>query len=116
MDFPTNFTPEPDGTLPATCIDLISRDKDSLVASVKPVGQLGASHHSILETEIIVPSKSLGINELVHDYSKADFKRMREMITSLIGKNPLISLMRRKVGNYLSVKLRKLLKAAFQRS
>ena len=80
VDFPTNFTPKPNGTLTATCIDLVLSDEDSLIASVKPIGQLGASHHSIIETEIIVPSKLIDTNELVHDYSKADFNRMREML------------------------------------
>ena len=80
VDFPTNFTPQPDGSITATCIDLVLCNEDSLIASVKPVGQLGASHHSIIQVEIIVPSRFNCTEELVPDYAKADFVLLREKL------------------------------------
>ena len=78
VDFPTNFTPQPNGQTTATSIDLVLTDDDNLIASVKPVGQLGLSHHSIIQVEIVVPSGSNDTVELVPDYAKANFEMMHE--------------------------------------
>ena len=80
VDFPTNFTPQPNGRVTATCIDLVLTNEDNLIASVKPKGQLGASHHSIIQVEVIVPSRQNCTEELVPDYSKADFNLLREKL------------------------------------
>ena len=80
VDFKTNFTPNPDGSVTATCIDLVLTNEDNLIASVKPIGQLGASHHSIIQVEIIVPSRSNTTEELVPDYKNANFNGMRDQL------------------------------------
>ena len=61
-------------------IDLVLCNEDSLIASVKPVGQIGASHHAMIQVEIIVPSRFNSTEELVPDYAKADFNLMREKL------------------------------------
>ena len=83
VDFPTNFTPQPDGSVTATCIDLVLTNNDDLIASVKPMGQLGASHHSMIQVEMIIPTSSNSTEELVPDYSKANFSQMREMLAAI---------------------------------
>lgn len=77
VDFPTNFTPQKNGTITATCIDLLLTNSPSLVASVIPVGQLGASHHTMVLAELIVPTCKNDTTELIPDYSKADFNEIR---------------------------------------
>ena len=89
VDFPTNLTPQPNGSITATSIDLVLTDNDDLIASVKPVGQLGASHHSMIMLELITPSHSNDTSELVPDYAKADFSAMREKISLIDWKEKL---------------------------
>ena len=76
VEFPTNYTPKPNGSVTVTSIDLILADNDSLIASVKPVGQLGSSHHVMMMVEVIVPCRMNDTEELVTDYRKADFVPM----------------------------------------
>ena len=78
VTFPTNLTPQPNGGMTSTVIDLVLTDNDNLIASVTPVGHLGASHHTMIMVEVVVPSKSNETSELVPDYRKADFDAMRE--------------------------------------
>lgn len=80
VDFTTNLTPQPNGSVTGTCIDLVLTNEDNLIASVQPKGQLGASHHSIIQVEVIVPSHLNSTEELVPDYSKADFNCLREKL------------------------------------
>ena len=54
-----------------------------MIASVKPMGQLGTSHHSIIQVEIITPTSDNSTDELVPDYNNADFGRMRELLTGV---------------------------------
>ena len=82
VDFPTNFTPQKDSTITATCIDLLLTNNPSLVASVNPVGQLGASHHTMVLAELIVPTCKNGTIELIPDYSKADFNEIRNKLAN----------------------------------
>ena len=78
VNFSTNFTPQPDGSTTCTCIDLVLTNEDNLIASVKPIDQLGTSHHTSIQVEIIIPSNTNSTNELVPDYSKANFDVIRE--------------------------------------
>jgi hypothetical protein len=83
VDFPTNLTPQPNGSVTATSIDLVLTDEDNLIASVKPVDHLGASHHVMMLVEVVVPTKSNDTMELVPDYNKANFPEMREKLGSI---------------------------------
>jgi hypothetical protein len=83
VSFPTNLTPQPNGSITATCIDLVLTDNDNLIASVNPVGHLGASHHTMIMVEMVVPSDTNETTELVPDYGKADFSAMREKIAAI---------------------------------
>ena len=89
VDFPTNLTPQPNGRVTATTIDLVLSDNDNLIASVKPVGHLGASHHVMMMVEIVIPTQSNDTIELVPDYGKANFQEMREKLGSLDWKTDL---------------------------
>ena len=92
VDFPTNLTPQPNGSITATSIDLVLTDNDNLIASVKPIGQLGASHHTMIMVEMIAPAHSNDTSELVPDYKKADFSTMREKMSAIDWKKELDSL------------------------
>ena len=83
VNFPTNLTPQPNGSITSTCIDLVLSDNDYLVASVSPVGHLGASHHTMIMIEIVVPSATNETTEIVPDYGKADFSAMREKVAAI---------------------------------
>ena len=76
VNFPTNFTPRPGGHVTETCIDLVLTNEDNLIASVKPMGKLGASHHTMVQVEIVVPSNINETKKMIPDYGKADFRRM----------------------------------------
>ena len=80
VDFPTNFTPQPNGTITETCIDLIFSDNPDNIASVKSVGHLGKSKHVIIEAELKIPSNQNETTELVPDFSKANFEAMNETL------------------------------------
>ena len=84
VDFMTNFTPHPDGSVTATSIDLVLTNEDNLIASVRPLDPLGASHHTMIHVELIVPSNSNNTIEMVPDYSKADFGQMREQLDQVV--------------------------------
>ena len=83
VEFPTNYTPQPSGGLTTTTIDLVLSDNDHLIASVNPVGHLGASHHTMMMVEVIVPSSTNDTEELVPDYKKADFAKMRATVGAI---------------------------------
>ena len=83
VNFSTNLTPQPNGSITATCIDLVLTDNDNLIASVNPVGHLGASHHTMIMVDMVVPSQSNETTELVPDYGKADFVAMREKAAAI---------------------------------
>ena len=44
------------------------------------MGQLGSSHHTMVQVEVVVPSRLNKTEELVPDYKKADFNSMREKL------------------------------------
>ena len=83
------ITPQPDGSVTATSIDLVLSDDENLVASVKPVGQIGSSHHVMMMVEVIIPVKSNDTDELIPDYGKADFQKMREKLGEIDWKSEL---------------------------
>ena len=83
VEFPTNYTPQPNGSVTTTTIDLVLADNDNLVASVKPIGHLGASHHTMMMIEVIVPCSTNDSDELVPDYKKADFAKMRATVGAI---------------------------------
>ena len=89
VDFPTNLTPQPNGSVTATTIDLVLTDDDNLIASVKPVGHLGASHHAMMMVEFLIPTQSNDTIELVPDYKNANFQEMREKLGSIDWKTDL---------------------------
>ena len=76
VDFPTNFTPQKNGSVTATCIDLVLTNCNS-VASIAPCGQLGASKHSMLSVDLIMPVTENPSFEMIPDYSKADFNEIK---------------------------------------
>ena len=83
VDFPTNLTPQPNGSVTATTIDLVLTNEDNLIASVKPVDHLGASHHVMMMVEVVVPTCSNDTVEMVPDYNKANFSEMRKKMGSI---------------------------------
>ena len=83
MDFPTNFTPQKDGTITKTCIDLILSNEPELIASVKSAGHLGKSKHVILDAEIIIPCIHNKSEELIPDYNKANFGAMIDDLSTV---------------------------------
>ena len=82
VDFPTNLTPQKDGSITETCIDLLFTDNADLVASVKSTGHLGKSKHVILEAELRIPTKRNDTVELVPDFKKANFNTMKDHIAA----------------------------------
>lgn len=92
VDFPTHFTPQKDGSVTATCIDLVLTDRTELVASVHPSGQLGASKHSMLVVEFIVPSHRNKTLEMIPDYSKTDFVAVKQILANINWHNELVNL------------------------
>ena len=80
VDLTTNYTPQKDGAVTETCIDLLLSDNPDIVASVKSAGHLGKSKHVILEAELKIPTRKNDITELVPDFKKADFNTMKEQI------------------------------------
>ena len=89
VNFPTNFTPRPGGHVTETCIDLVLTNEDNLIASVKPMSKLGASHHTMVQVEIVVPSNINETKEMIPDYGKADFRGMREKLDAIDWKSYL---------------------------
>lgn len=92
VNFPTHFTPQKDGSVTATCIDLVLTDKSELVASVYPNGQLGASKHSMLVAELIVPSHRNETVEMIPDYSKTDFEAVKQILANINWQDELVNL------------------------
>ena len=89
VNFPTNYTPQKDGTITKTCIDLILTDNPELIASVRSTGHLGKSNHVILEALLKVPSSQNDSTELVPDFRKADFKELRNSLLLVQWENDL---------------------------
>ena len=73
VDFPTHVK---DGML-----DLVLRSRSDLVGEVRSEGYLapGADHH-MLEFELCGPARSLGSEEMVPDWSKADMVLLKERL------------------------------------
>ena len=90
VTFPTNYTPQKDGTITETCIDLVLTNNTSLVSSVQSKGQLGASKHIILEAELIIPSCKNETVQMIPDYSKADFDEIRKILGQINWSEELI--------------------------
>ena len=62
-------------------LDLVLASNDIGVLSVEDAGNLGKSHHSMLLTYVDAnPSRSRS-TELIPDYSKADFSKLRELMS-----------------------------------
>ena len=80
VNFPTNLTAQPDGSVTRTTIDLVLTNNDNLIGSVKPLGHLGASHHTMIMVEMLAPTHNETV-QLVPNYKKADFAAMRERIS-----------------------------------
>ena len=83
VDFPTNFTPQKNGSITTTCIDLVLTDNINLIASVQPIGQLGKSTHAIINCELVIPTSKNETTQLVPDYSKCDFKSIKAKIAEI---------------------------------
>ena len=62
-------------------MDLVLSTYDIIVQSILDVGNLGKSHHSMLLANVIVNPKRLPSTELVPDYAKADFSKLKESIS-----------------------------------
>ena len=65
-------------------LDLVLRSRSDLVGEVRSEGYLapGADHH-MLEFELCGPARSLGSEEMVPDWSKADMALLKERFPSL---------------------------------
>ena len=83
VDFPTNLTPQANGGITETCIDLVMTTNENMVASVTTCGQLAASKHTMIMVEIVVPSTTNETTELVPDYEKADFASIRKKLSEI---------------------------------
>ena len=47
------------------------------------MGKLGASHHTMVQVEIVVPSNINETKEMIPDYGKADFRGMRANLDAI---------------------------------
>ena len=62
-------------------LDIFLTSNDIQAVSVEDVGNLGKSKHSILLAKVDVSAARLKSSELIPDYSKADFNKLRESMS-----------------------------------
>ena len=62
-------------------LDLVLSTNDIQVLSVKDVGNLGKSRHSILLAKVIANPTRLPSTEQIPDYAKADFSKLRDFMS-----------------------------------
>ena len=75
VDFPTHIA--------GKTLDLLLSNNGNLIGNIMDCGRLGTSDHNMFLTEIILPTKDNSSTEMVPDYSKADFSKLKDFLADI---------------------------------
>ena len=64
-------------------LDLLLSTDENVIGNVTDCGPLGKADHSMVFAEVILPQDNNDSTETIPDYSKADYGKMRELLTEV---------------------------------